>query len=387
MGMGKERPIMKDSPQGSTLYEFLGVRPIINGAGTRTAVGGSRMRPEVLDAMAEASRFFVDLMELNRAVGRYIAQLTGAEAGMVTGGSASGVVLSMAACMTGTDVAKIRRLPEASTMKNEVAIQKVHRGTYSENYRFAGAKFVDVGTMNECRPEELDGAITDNTAAVAFLISRTLPRVGLTLPEAVAVAHAREVPVIVDAAAMLPPRSNLTRYIKEGADLVVISGGKMIRGPQSSGLLFGRQHLVEAALANSNPNQAIGRPQKVSREAMVGLYVALKLFVEADEEQEYADWRAQVRSMIAAVEELPGLRAFLAEDDVRFPVPMAVIQQLPDWTGRPCEAIASSLLEGEPRVLVIHDKHRKRLVVNPTALQNGESEVLARRLREELERH
>lgn len=161
----------------------------------------------------------------------------------------------------------------------------------------------------------------------------------------------------------------------------------MIRGPQSAGLLFGRQHLVEAALANSNPNQAIGRPQKVSREAMVGLYVALKLFVEADEEQEYADWRAQVRSMIAAVEELPGLRAFLAEDEVRFPVPMAVIQQLPDWAGRPCEAIASSLLEGEPRVLVIHDKHRKRLVVNPTALQDGESEVLARRLREELERH
>ncbi len=377
---------MTTTPSTRGMYETLGVRPIIHAGGTRTAFGGSRMRPEVLEAMAEASRSFVDMLELNRAVGRYIAEITGAEAGMVTGGSASGVVLSIAACMTGTDVSKVRRLPDASGMKDEVIMQKAQRGSYSEMYRFAGAHFVEVGTVNDCAPGELEGAITPQTAAVACVFSRTLPQVGLTLPEVCELAHAHGLPVIVDAAPTLPPKANLRRYITEGADLVVLSGGKMIRGPQSSGLLFGREDLVEAALANSSPNQAIGRPQKVSREDMVGLYVALKLFMESDDAQLEAECRERLAPVVEALSGLNGLRVSIEHDPVLYPVPMAMIRLLPEWEGRPCEQVAASLLEGEPRVLVIHERNYRRLLVNVVNLQDGEAEIVARRLHEEMTR-
>ncbi|MCH8136055.1 MAG: aminotransferase class V-fold PLP-dependent enzyme, partial [Proteobacteria bacterium] len=235
------------------VYDELGIKPVIHAAGTITSYGGSMPRPEVVEAMAIASTSFVGLEELNRKVGEYIAQITGAEAGMVVSGAAGGVVLSMAACMTGTNVAFVRRLPDATGMKNELAIQKIHRGGYSDMYTFAGAKFSEAGSVNGCLPEELDAAISENTAAVAYLFGPGVLRNGLSLQAVAEIAHARDVPVIVDAAAMLPPKSNLRRYISDGADLVTFSGGKYIRGPQGTGLLFGRRDLIEAATMNSAP--------------------------------------------------------------------------------------------------------------------------------------
>ncbi|MEN9391245.1 MAG: hypothetical protein RL017_543, partial [Pseudomonadota bacterium] len=256
------------------IYKQLGVKTLIHAAGTKSAIGGSRMSEDVLKAIEEASKYFVSITELNRKIGEYIAEITGAEAGMVTSGAASGVVLSMAACMTGTNIHKVRKLPNSEGMKNQLILQKIHRGSYSHMYTFPGAEIVEIGDFNDCLIEELEGAYTDSTAAVGYLLGPRVSRIGLSLSQMVESAHKKNIPVIVDAAAMLPPKTNLKKYITEGADLVVFSGGKLIHGPQATGLLFGRKDLVEAAYTNANPNHAIGRPHKVSKEDMVGLYIA-----------------------------------------------------------------------------------------------------------------
>jgi L-seryl-tRNA(Ser) seleniumtransferase len=366
------------------VYEELGVRRLINAAGTRTVCGGTRVRPEVAEAMVRASESFVDPAELNRKVGAYIAAITGAEAGMVTSGAASGVVLSLAACMTGTDPVKVRRLPETTGMKDEVVIMKVHRGEYSYLYRSAGARFVEVGDMGGCSAEEVDAAITERTAAVAFLLGPRVMRVGPTLPQIVAVARARGVPVIVDAAAMLPPKENLRRFIREGADLVVFSGGKMIQGPQSTGLLFGRADLVEAARANASPNFGIGRPHKVSRENLVGLYVALRLYIETDEAALMADYRERLRPVVEALAEVDGVRVTIEHDEFNYFVPTAVIQLDPDWRGPRGPEIMRALLAGEPPIALNYFASLDHLIVSPVSLQAGEPEVVAGRLREEV---
>lgn len=384
---GGVTPAAADAAPASapSVYDELGVRTLIHAAGTKTTHGGSRMRPEVLDAMVEASRSFVSIEELNRAVGRYVASVTGAEAGMVTSGAGSGVVLSLAACMTGTDVVKVRRLPDTTGMKDEVVVFKVHRGRYSHMYTFTGARMVEAGNVNDCLAEEVAGAISERTAAVAYLFGPGIAQVGPTLSETVEIAHARGVPVIVDAAAMLPPKRNLWRYVDDGADLVTISGGKLIHGPQATGLLFGRADLVEAALANASPNHAIGRPHKVSREDMVGLYVALKLYLEEDEAHTLTRYRRRLLPVLDALRAIPGVRATIEHDDFKYHVPQVVLQLPDDWAGPPVGDVARALLDGEPSIFVLFDRARRVLTVNPVSLQDGEAEIVARRLREELE--
>ena len=226
------------------IYEELGIRPIINAAATLTRLGGSRMAPEVLAAMNEAAESFVHIDHLQRAAGEYIAEVTGAEAGYVVNGAAAGLTLGAAACMVGLDVGKMDSLPDTTGMKNEIVVQKGHRNFYDHAIRAAGATFVEVGYLGYpgaggTYAWQIDEAINDRTAAVACPIFRTPGT--LTLPEVAEIAHAKGVPVIVDAAAELPPRSNLKRFIDEGADLVAFSGGKVIGGPQSSGILAGRR--------------------------------------------------------------------------------------------------------------------------------------------------
>jgi L-seryl-tRNA(Ser) seleniumtransferase len=205
------------------IYEELGVRIVINASGTLTRLGGSRMAPEVLAAMAEAAASFVAIDELQERAGETLAELTGAQAGYVVTGASAGLALGTAACVAGLDVAKMDRLPDTSGMKDEVVVQRGHRNAYDHALRTAGIRFVEVGYLGYpgaggTQPWQLEAAITERTAAVAcpdLETPGTLP-----LPEVVAIAHARGVPVIVDAAASLPPRANLRRFIAEGADLV-----------------------------------------------------------------------------------------------------------------------------------------------------------------------
>jgi D-glucosaminate-6-phosphate ammonia-lyase len=300
---------------------------------------------------------------------------------MVTSGAASGVVLSIAACMSGTDVARIRQLPDASGMPDEVVVQKIHRGAYSHMYTFSGARLIDVGDMDGCLSAELDAAIGPRTAAVAYLLGPRIGLQGLSLPQVVEVAHRRGVPVIVDAAAMLPPKENLRRFIAEGADLVTFSGGKMIHGPQNTGILCGRSDLVAACLANASPNHAIGRPHKVSREDMVGLYVALKQFVARDEADSQAAYRRRLKPIVQALQGVPDIHAEIVHDGRNYNVPVVAISFAETWPGPPGRALPALMLGGEPAIFMQYFAGLGHLVVNPVSLQPGEPEIVGERLR------
>jgi len=378
-------------PRGSGpgVYDKLGVRPVIHGAGTTTRYGGSLMRPETIEAMREAAHAFVNIDELNEAAGTAIARMLGAEAALVTAGSAAGLVLQAAACMTGDDPSKIARLPDTAGMRREFVIQRAHRFSYDQCYRTPGGVLVEIGLARRTAPHELESAITEATAGVVYLVSPfTSPPGILPFDEVCRIAHARAVPVLVDAASMVPPRDNLRRYLRGGADLVTYSGGKGIRGPQSTGILAGRRDLVRAATLNASPNQAIGRPSKTSKEEVVGLVTALELFLAEDEEAEMARHREVCASIVDALRDLPGLRAVVEQDPVNRVIPHAVVYFEPGWRGPSGRAVQLALAQGEPHVYVQQGPHQggyfDEIAVDPINLQPGDEKVLATRLREAL---
>src|SRR5215510_11057568 len=336
---GKERAMSMATPIPA-VYARLGVRPVIHGSGTTTRYGGSLMRPEVIGAMREASQALVNIDELNEAAGAAIAKMLGAEAALVTAGSAAGLVLQAAACMTGTDAARIAQLPDVTGLRHEFVIQRAHRFSYDQCFRVPGGVLVEIGLGRRTAAYELETAIGPRTAGVIHLISPfTGPPGTLGFEEVVRIAHARGVPVLVDVASMVPPRENLFRYHRGGADLVIVSGGKGIRGPQSTGILAGRRDLIRAATLNASPNQAIGRAAKTSKEEVVGLLNALELFLAEDEKAEMERYRELSASIVDALADIPGLRAVVEQDAVNRVLPHAVIYFEPSWTGPAGRAI------------------------------------------------
>jgi L-seryl-tRNA(Ser) seleniumtransferase len=373
------------------VYQKLGVTPIIHGAGTTTRYGGSLMRPETIETMREASQAFVNIVELNEAAGAAIARLLGAEAAMVTGGAAAGLVLQAAACMTGTDLAKIARLPDTTGMKNEFIIQRMHRFQYDQAFRVAGGVLVDIGLGRRTQAYELEDAITEKTAAVVYLHSPfTSPPGVLPLPAMCDIAHKHGVPVIVDAASMLPPRANLYTHLRLGADLVNFSGGKGIRGPQSTGILAGRKELIRAAVLNSSPNAGVGRSAKTSKEEIVGLVTALELFLAEDEAAEMNRYREVCTHIVEAVCDLPGLRAVVEQDAFNRVLPQAVIYFEPSWQGPSGQTVREALAANTPHIYVQQGTQQggyfDEIAIDPINLQPGDEEIIAVRLREELTR-
>ena len=381
-------PIAKPIPG---VYQKLGVRPIIHGAGTTTRYGGSLMRPETIAAMQEASQAFVNIDELNEAAGAAIARRLGAEAAFVTGGAAAGLVLQAAACMTGDDPAKVARLPDTTGMKNEFIIQRAHRFMYDQAFRVAGGVLVEIGIGRRTAPYELESAMTEQTAGVVYLVSPFISPPGiLPFEDVCEIAHRHSVPVVVDAASMLPPRENLFKYLRMGADLVNFSGGKGIRGPQSTGMLAGRKDLIHAAMLNSSPNQGVGRAAKTSKEEIVGLVTALELFLAEDEETEMNRYREVCTSIVDAVRDLPGIRAVVEQDAVNRVLPHAVVYFEPSWDGPSGHVIQVALAQGEPHIYVQQGPHQggyfDEIAIDPINLQPGDEEIIATRLREELTR-
>ena len=374
-----------------SIYQTLGMTRVIHGAGTTTRYGGSLMRPETVEAMREASQMFVNIDDLNAAAGEAIANMLGAEAALVTAGAAAGLVLQSAACMTGDDPSKIASLPNTEGMKNEIVIQRAHRFPYDQTLCIPGAKLVEIGLGRRTEMAELAHAITDKTAAVFYLHSPFTSWPGLlTLPQMVEVAHAHSVPVIVDAASMLPPREHLFRHLKAGADIVNFSGGKGIRGPQSTGIIAGRKDLIRAAALNASPNQAIGRPSKTSKEEIVGLVKALELFLAEDEEAEMNRYAEVCTHIVDAVRDLPGLRAVVEQDPFNRVIPQAVIYFEPAWQGPSGDTVRDALAAGNPRIYVqqgtVQGGYFDEIAIDPINLQPGEEEIVAARLREELSR-
>jgi D-glucosaminate-6-phosphate ammonia-lyase len=371
------------------VYEKLGVRPVIHASGTTTRYGGSIMRPETIEVMREAAQTLVNIDELNEAAGAAIARILGAPAALVTAGSTAGLVLQAAACMTGDDPARITRLPDTTGMRREFVIQRAHRFSYDQAYRVPGGVLVEIGLGRRTALFELENAITERTAGVVHLVSPfTSPPGVLSFEEVREVAHARGVPVLVDAASMLPPRDNLFRYLRGGADLVIFSGGKGIRGPQSTGILAGRRDLVRAATLNASPNQAIGRAAKTSKEEIVGIVNALELFLAEDEAAEMARYRDVCASIVDTLRDIQGLRAVVEQDSVNRVIPHAVVYFEPAWKGASGKAVRLALAAGEPHIYVqqgaLQGGYADEISVDPINLQPGDEKIVATRLREEL---
>ena len=257
------------------VYDELGVRPYINARAPHTRFGGAIMPDVVVQAMAEAAGWGVDMEELQTALHSRIAQLTRNEAAFISGGAASGLALATAACMAGRDRSRIERLPNTRGMRNEVVVPKASRFDEEICLQAARARIVEIGTSRGTSEDDLAGALGPSTAAVV-----TCDWEGcLPIERTVAIAGARNVPVIVDAAGDVPPVDNFWRYTRElGADAVVVSGGKGLCGPQATGLVLGKSDLIDACVANGSPHRAIGRTMKVAKEDMVGIYVAVRLW-------------------------------------------------------------------------------------------------------------
>jgi L-seryl-tRNA(Ser) seleniumtransferase len=343
------------------MYRRLGVRPVINCATTYTRLGGSVMAPAVAQAMAEAAGCFLNLGELQEAAGQRLAELTRNEAAYVTNGAAAGLVLATAACITGDDIAAMARLPsDLSGLKNEVVIHRNQRNWYDFAIRQTGATLVEIGNAMETATWELDAAITERTAAVFYFAGSHLNRNTLSLPLVVERAHARGVPVVVDAAAQIPPAANLWRYTTElGADVAIFSGGKGLFGPQNSGLAVGRPDLIRAMALNGPPYQRIGRPMKVAKETIVGLVAAVELALERDDEALVAGWNATIARWQHVWSASAPLGVSVARDEINEagePIPRLIVRFGPNASLVRDDFIAR-LRAGEPRIeVVLHDE-------------------------------
>jgi L-seryl-tRNA(Ser) seleniumtransferase len=371
-----EVPAVSDMRSTGDIYQQIGVRTVINGRGATTAVGGTLMAPEVLRAMVDAAGAFVAIEELDEAVGKRIAEVTGAEAGCVVNGSAAGMALASAACIAGTDPARIRQLPVSDGLANEIIIHRCHRINYDIMFRLGGGRLVEIGRPLVAAPADLAAAINERTAAVAWIDSTSTEPGAIGFDQVVAMAHEHGLPVIVDAASTLPPVNHLRRWIDRGADLVIYSGGKGIRGPQDSGLLAGRRDLIEAARANANPHAGVGRGMKVSKEAMAGLWAALDLFQRTDHAAEYRTHLAQANCILAGLQSRRDLVLTLESDWEQWPAPVVRIHP-PGDSWQP-EELRDALAAGDPSIHVTIE--RGGLLISTHCLLPGQELVFVDRL-------
>lgn len=284
------------------LFKELGVTPVINANVTMTYLSGSLMLPEVMEAINSTARDFANMYELQDKVGAKIAEMLQCEAAMVTSGAACAMTLGTAAAITGTDQELIKSLPHPPGPQREVVIQKSHRYVFDQAVRNTGVKLIEVeGT------DEMEKAINKNT--VMGLFFNAAREHSITHEEFVAIGKKHNIPTFLDAAADVPPVENLFKYQKMGFDLVTFSGGKMIRGPQSAGLLFGRKDLIEAAKLNHSPHECpIGRPMKVNKEEIFGMYAALKEYLERDHEKEWQEWLDRIDRIAVQVKKVPTVK-------------------------------------------------------------------------------
>jgi len=369
---------------GQAILERLGVEPIIQAGGPNTKHSGSKPRPETLAAMKFASQHFFQMDELLIAAGKDIARMIGVPAATITAGAGAGLVVQSAAAVARDNQELIARLPDTEGLPNELILQRGHHFGYEGLYLVAGTKFVEVGTHNLCTPDEVKKAINKRTAGIIHLESSFLPDGMVPLPELAEIAHSHGLPILCDAASFLPPRSNLTRFVDEGADLVSFSGGKTIRGLQSSGLLLGNEEWVEYARLNNFPNSGIARGQKVSREQIFGLIAAVEAFLAGDDEHESIEYRRQMVNVVDRIAEIPGIHARVEHNPPDHRIPSAVVYFTDNWRGPDRMEIQRRLLAGVPRVYVQIIGPSGELYVDPMNLEEGQHEIVAEKLRETL---
>lgn len=363
----------------------LGIPKVINAAATLTALGGSVMPTEVLEAMVRASRSHVDMHQLHDAVGARIAALTRNEAAYVTSGCAAAIVLSVLACVTGGDPAAISRMPGGSGLRTEVVMHRAHRIPYDPAVELAGCTIVEIGNAIQTFEWQLEAALTESTACVLWVAGDHLPAGTLSLRQTVELAHARGVPVIVDAAAQLPPLSNLWRFtVDEGADLVLFSGGKAMRGPQASGLMLGSRELIEAARQNGAPYQRLARALKVGKEEILGLLAAVERYVSLDHDQLLVGWERTVADWARELNRQPGLTARREiPNEAGQPTPRLRVDVDEQEAGVSAATLTRRLWERSPRIAVLQAPPHT-IFITPDTLGPGEAAAVMSAICEEI---
>ena len=328
-------------PRGN-VYSRLGVKTVINCRGTWTYLSGSLQFPEAREAQADAGRYFVNIVELQRAVGRRLAELTGAESGVITSGAAGAMASATAACMAGSDPKNIWQLPDTTGLKHEV-IMVGGRSAFDSAIRLTGAKLVLVE-----QPDDIANAISANTAMIYTT------HLGDKLTREAAIAKEHSVPLLLDDAAGIPPIDNIQLYAKMKLDLYTFSGGKGLRGPQCSGVLLGRKDLIEAALRNSCPFEgAVCRAMKVGKEEVIGCLTAIETWLKTDPKKLYTEWNARVDRIAKLVETVPGVRTeiYIPDDGNRYPT-LRVSWDQKAW-GFSITDCVQKLREGDPVIEVL----------------------------------
>jgi D-glucosaminate-6-phosphate ammonia-lyase len=392
------------------VYERRGVRTLINAKGPATRISGGIMRPEVIAAMAEAAGYCVDMAELQAHASEVIATVTNAEAGYVASGAAACLTLATAACVTGLEPGRMARLPDTTGLKNEVIVVRSQRNFYDHAVRAVGVRLVEVGLpdryagagVRDAEAWEVADAITDKTAAVFYVADSAAQP---PLREVMMVAHAAGIPVIVDAAAQLPPQGNLRRFIEEGADLVAFSGGKAINGPQGTGILCGRRDLVMAAALQhldldifwkqwsppatlidkerlkGVPQHGIGRPCKVGKEQIIGLLTALEFFVAEGDLARHQRWRALMETLANGLQGIPGTQVVL--DGIASPEEVPVVTLKLERSNRfSALDLIVALQTGVPPIQADPLLHERGIVTfSPICLMPGEAEIVASAVR------
>lgn len=354
-------------------FASLGVRPLINCRGTYTIISGSRLLPQAAQAMLEASNHYVHMEELMERVGERLAELTGAEWGLITCGCAAAINQITAACIAGADPERMARLPDATGMPNEVISQRAHRNAYDRAIDLAGGRIVEVVTEADLR-----AAISERTAMITITgdleAESTIP-----VERMIAIARERGIPCFVDAAAQRLAVPN--RYLAMGADAVGYSGGKCLRGPQASGLLLGRKDLLQAAYLNGAPHHSQGRPMKAGKEEIMGLLAAVEAFLQGrDHEAEWRMWEGYLETIRGAVADIPGIRTEVKQPGICNVAPTLHI--LWDQTVLPTSPaeIVQELYGGDPRIAV--HQLADGVGVMPYMMEAGEAEQVAARLAE-----
>jgi L-seryl-tRNA(Ser) seleniumtransferase len=361
-----------------SVYEALGVRHVINATGTVTFLGGSRMPPEVVAAWMDASRHFVNLLELQDRVGERIAQLIGVEAALVTTGAAGSLLLATAAAVTRGDRNLLKRLPDTAGMRNEVVLQKAHHSCYDNQLTDVGVKLIDVET-----PADVRRAISARTALL-FFMNVAEPDGRIKREEWIELARRHKVPTLLDAAADVPPLERLSEYNRMGFDLVAFSGGKALRGPNNTGLLLGKKDLIEAAKLNTNPHcGTIGRMMKVGKEDMVAMLAAVERFVRLDHQAEWRTWERRLGVIEKALADIPTLQM----ERVVPPIANHVPHLLLTWDEKRFQLtpaqLTRKLAAGDPPVQLgrVSGTGDKGTLVSVFMLEDDEVRIVAERLR------
>ncbi|MCB2403248.1 aminotransferase class V-fold PLP-dependent enzyme [Rhizobium ruizarguesonis] len=362
----------------------LGLRPVINVSGTMTSLGASIVVPEAISAMASMLPHFVEINDLQRKASAVIARLTGGEAGFVTASCSAGISLAVAGAITGNNLLAIERLPDVVPEKNEVLVQMGHVVSYGapvdQAIRLAGGKVVLVGQATSTHRFHMENAITDKTAAAVYVVSHHVVDYGLlNLKEFVEIAHAKGVPVIVDAAS----EYDLRIFLEQGADIALYSGHKFLGGP-TSGIVAGRKELVRHAFLQ---NMGIGRGMKVGKESIFGVMAAL----EAWENRDHAGIRERETGYLnfwkRTLDGRPGLTALIEPDPTNNPLDRLRLIVDPEQAHITAWDLADALAKGSPPIIVRdHEVEHRYFYLDPCNLHPGEEKIVAERLAQELDK-